>query len=255
MMSTFSLFSSRTMFFTARSAHADAGADRIDFLVRAGDGDLGPIAGLARDAANLHRAVVDLADFEFEESPDEIRMAARNDDLRAANPVFDRHDISAQPVADIVVFDHDAFALRHDRFEFSEIENHIRAIETPDRSADDLARAILELLINHFFLDLADALHHRLLRGLGGDASKILRRHFHFHFVADRRVRIDLARLGNGNLVRRIGDVIDHEQFGQGADLAGLRIDIDAKIARGARHSFSKRKEGRWRPPRAGSRV
>ena len=66
--------------------------------------------------------------------------------------VLNRDDICAQTVADIVVLDHDTFALRHDRFEFSEVKNHIRAIETPDRAAHDLTRAILEFLVNHFFL-------------------------------------------------------------------------------------------------------
>ena len=68
-----------------------------------------------------------------------------------------------------------------------------RAIEAAHRAADDFARAILELLVNHFLLDLANALHHRLLGGLRGDAAEIPRRHFHFHCVARFRVGFDFA--------------------------------------------------------------
>ena len=53
-----------------------ARADWIDFVIRAPNSDLGAIARFARDAANLHGAVGDLADFQFEQSPDEIWMAA-----------------------------------------------------------------------------------------------------------------------------------------------------------------------------------
>src|SRR3954470_21471503 len=102
-------------------------------------------------------------------------MAARNDDLRSANAVLDRDDIRAQAIADVVVLNHDAFALRHDGFELAEVENHIRAVEAANRAADNLAGAILELLVDHLLLDLADALHHRLLRRLRGNAAEVLR--------------------------------------------------------------------------------
>ena len=138
-------------------------------------------------------------------------MAARDDNLRAADPVLHRNDVGAQPVPDVVIFDDHPFPLRHDRFELAEIEDHIGTVETPHGAADDLARAILELLVNHFLLDLADALHHRLLRGLGRDAPEVFRRHFDFHFTADGGVRIDPACLGYGDLVGRIRDLVDDE--------------------------------------------
>src|ERR1700731_294562 len=102
-------------------------------------------------------------------------MAARNDDLGTAQSVFDRDHISAESIADVVILHNDAFALRHDRFKFSKIENYVRTIEPADRAANDFTRAILELFVNHFLLDLANALHHRLLGGLSGDATKIFR--------------------------------------------------------------------------------
>ena len=51
----------------ARATRADAGADRIDALHVRLDGDLRPVAGLARDASDLDQAVGDLGYLELEE--------------------------------------------------------------------------------------------------------------------------------------------------------------------------------------------
>ena len=170
-------------------------------------------------------------------------MAARDDDFRAADPVIDRNDIGAEPVADVVIFDHDALALRHNRFEFTEIENHIGAIEAAYRPADDFAGAILELLINHFLFDLANPLHHRLFRGLGGDAAEIARRHFHFDGVANLRVRLDLARFAERDFVLWILDIFNYQKIGQRTDVARSRIDVDPQIAGRADAFLRSRKE------------
>src|SRR5439155_1236394 len=70
--------------FDARSAHADARADRIHFLVCAPDRDFGSVTRLARDAANFHGAIGNLAHFHFEQTAHKIRMAARDDDFGTA---------------------------------------------------------------------------------------------------------------------------------------------------------------------------
>ena len=243
------------MFFTREPRMPTQAPTGSTFRLSLEDGDLGPIAGFARNAADLDCAVGDFAHFEFEKSPNEIGMAARDDDFRATNAVLDRDDISAQPIADIVVLDHDALALRHDRFEFSEVENHIGAIEAPDRAAHDLARAILEFLVNHFLLDLADALHHRLLRGLGGDAAEIFRRHFHFDGLADLRVWFDSCA-PSASEISSCGFVT----FSATRRLARARISpvfgsISMCRSRDAPTLFSTPKGARSRPPRAGSRV
>src|SRR5207248_4811780 len=150
-----------------------------------------------------------------------------------------------EAVADIVIFHHHAFALRHDGLEFSKIENHVRAIEAAHRAADDYAGAVLKLLINHFLFDLPNALHHRLLGGLRGDASKISRRHFHLDSVADFRVQFDPARLGERDLVLRICHLVDHNEVGEGADVAAPRVDVDPQITGGADAFLRCGKQGR----------
>ena len=107
-----------------------------------------------------------------------------------------------------------------------------------------ISPAILEFLVNHFLLDLADALHHRLLRRLRGDASKILRRHFHLDRVANVCALFKIARLGQRNFVLRIRDVLDHHHVGERADVARLWINVDAEIARCAHTFFGGREQG-----------
>src|SRR5262249_18715096 len=55
----------------AAAADADAGTDAIDAAVNAADGDLGAVAGLARDPLDLDGAVLDLGDLALEEALDE----------------------------------------------------------------------------------------------------------------------------------------------------------------------------------------
>src|SRR6266516_3727164 len=153
-------------------------------------------------------------------------MAARDDDLRTTDSVLDRYHVSAKPIADIVIFHRHAFSLRHDCFEFSKIKNHVRTIEPPHGAAYDFSSAILELLINHFFFDLTDALHHCLLRSLCSDASKIARCDFDLDDVAHFRVRLDLARFGELDLILWIAHMINYQQIRERADFAGLWFDL-----------------------------
>ena len=170
-------------------------------------------------------------------------MTARDDDFRSANPVFHRNNVGTEAIAHVVIFDHDPFALWHDRFELAKIENHVGAIEAAHRPAHDFTGAILKFLVNHFLLDLTNALHHRLFRGLRGDPAKISRRYFHLDGVADFCVRLDLLRLAQGNFVLRIPDVINHHEVRECADIASSRINVDAQIARRPDAFFRRREQ------------
>jgi len=227
------------------AAQADARADRVHFFVRTPDRDLCSITGFARDAPDFNGAIGDFAHFQFKKAAHKIRMTARDNDLRTAQSVFNRDDISPKTVADIIILHHHAFALRHDRLKFSEIENHVRTIKAAHSAADDLAGSVLELFINHFLLDLPNALHHRLFGSLRGDASKISRSHFHLDRVADFRVGFDPARLGERDLVLGICHLVDHNEVGEGADVAGPRVDVDPEITRGADTFLGCRKQRR----------
>ena len=66
----------------ARAARSDARADRVDALHVRLDRDLRAVAGLAGDAADLDETVGDLRHLELEERANQLRVAAREDDLR-----------------------------------------------------------------------------------------------------------------------------------------------------------------------------
>ena len=68
----------------ARTAHADAGADRIDARVVALHRDLGAHARVAGRAQDLDQALADFRHFELEQLDQEFRRGARQEQLRAA---------------------------------------------------------------------------------------------------------------------------------------------------------------------------
>src|SRR5262249_24358364 len=220
--------------FDARTAHTHACANRVYFFIGAPDRDLGAITCFSGDAANLHGAIRDFTHFQLEKSAHEIWMAARHDNLRTADSVFYRDNVRTEPITHVVIFHYHSLALRHDGLKFSKIENDIRAVEAPHCATDDFAGAIFELLVDHFFLSLANPLHHRLFRGLRRDASKIFRSYFHFDYVAHIRIRLDFARLRQLDLILRISDFIDDHKVCQRPDFPSLRIDVDTQLARSA---------------------
>ena len=132
-----------------------------------------------------------------------------------------RLDIAADSLAHLIFLRGHALFVRHERLVLAQVQNHIRAIEAPDRAAHDLARAILEFLVDHFLLDLADALHHRLLSGLGSDAAEVFRCYLHFDSFTNLRVynnrflRCDYETAQFGQLDE--GSQIDHNIFAFGA--------------------------------------
>src|SRR5439155_16037963 len=67
----------------ARASRPDACAHRIDALGVRLDGDLRPVAGLARDAADLDQAIGDLGHLELEQRLDQLGIAPGYDHLRA----------------------------------------------------------------------------------------------------------------------------------------------------------------------------
>jgi hypothetical protein len=157
-------------------------------------------------------------------------VAAGKDDFRAAVAALDGHDIGAESVADIVVLGHHAFAGGHDAFKFAEVDDHIGFFKTADGARDDLAGPVLELLINHLPLDLAEALVDRLAGGLGGDAAEIAWCHLDFHLFAIYHIGLDVAGLGDRDFIMGIIQFLAGDELRDGANSAIFRVDIDPKI-------------------------
>src|SRR5207244_13279693 len=112
--------------FVTLITHSYTSAHGVDLVVRAPDGDLGAVTRFPRDAAYFDCAIGNFAHFQFKKTTHKIGVTARDDDLRAANAVFDRDYVGAEPVTEVVVFNGHPFALGHDRLKLCTSESQIR---------------------------------------------------------------------------------------------------------------------------------
>ena len=189
-----------------RAAHADAGADRIDRGIARGHGDLRPRAGIARHGLHVDDAVVDLRHLLREQLRHELRVRARQEDLRPAHLAADVEEIGADAVAGPEGLARDEFVAAHDRLAAAEIGDDVAVFDALDDAVDDLADAVLVFLVLPVALGVAHLLHDDLLRRLRGDAAEIERRQRLGDGIADLRRGIALARLRDRDLARVVLD-------------------------------------------------
>ena len=104
----------------------------------------------------------------------------REEDLRAARFFAHVVDVGAHPVAVAEALARDQFVAAQQRLGAAEFDHQVAVLGALDHAVDDLADAVLELLVLPLALVFAHALHDDLLGGLRGDAAEI-----------DRRQRID----------------------------------------------------------------
>src|SRR5262245_13246385 len=160
----------------ARATRADASADRVDPLGVRLDGDLRAVPGLAGDGADLDQAVRDLRDLELEQRPDQLRVAAREDHLRALRPAANLGDDGLDAGALLVALAVDLLGARQQRLDLAEVDEHVVAVAgLLDDPGHDLGHAVDVLVVHDLALGLADALRDHLLRRLRGDAAEVLR--------------------------------------------------------------------------------
>src|SRR5205814_9571130 len=81
------------------AAHANAGADGVDAAVARDDSDLGAAAGVARHRLDLDNAVIDFRHLLREQLGHELRMRARQKDLRPAGLLANTVNVVAYPLA------------------------------------------------------------------------------------------------------------------------------------------------------------
>ena len=158
----------------AGAAGADAGADRVDVGVVGPDGDLGAVPGLAGAGLDLDDAVGDLGDLELEEALDEAGVGAADDDLRALGGLADLDDVGLEPAVGLGALVGHLLGLGQQRLDPAEVEQRVAGVALLDDAGDDVALAAGVLLVLHLPVDLAEALHHHLAEGLGGDAAERL---------------------------------------------------------------------------------
>ena len=207
----------------ALPAQADAGADRIHLFVARPDRQLGAEAGLTGDPFDFNCAIADFGDFQLEKLHDELRVGARENDLRSVRALFDRLDVTADAFADLVFLGRHALAVGEQRLEFAEVNRDVRPFETADGAADNVAGSVLELGVN-------ELLHERLLGVLRGDAPEVGRSHLHFDFIAKLGVGFEAPGVKERNLVMLGSDLVGDDQLGERSDVAGFWVDGAAQF-------------------------
>src|SRR5947207_2259097 len=161
-----------------RAARTDAGSNRVDTLGVRLDRDLGPVAGLPRDAADLDETVGDLGHLELEKRLDQLRIAPRDDHLWALRAGADLGDHRLDSRSLLVALAVDLLGPRQQRLDLAEVDQDVVAVaRLLDDAGADLGDAVDVLLVHHLALRLADPLRDYLLGGLRGDAAEVLGRH------------------------------------------------------------------------------
>ena len=142
------------------------------------DGDLRAVSRLARDGADLDQAVGDLRHLELEQRADQLRIAAREDHLRALRARPDLRDDGLDARALLVALAVDLLGARQQRLDLAEVDEDVVAVaRLLDDPGHDLGHPVDVLVVHDLALGLADALLDHLLRGLRGDAAEVLRGH------------------------------------------------------------------------------
>ena len=150
-------------------------------------------AGIARHRLDLDDAVVDFRHLLREQLRHELRVRARQEDLRPARLAAHVVDEGADAVAVAEGLARQHLVAAHDRLAAAEIDHHVAVLDPLDDAVDDVADAVLVFLILAVALGLAHLLHDHLLGRLRGDAAVFERRQRLGDVVADLRGRIAAA--------------------------------------------------------------
>ena len=197
------------------AARADAGADRIDAVLRGVDGQLRAGACLAGDGLDLNKAGGDLRNLKLKQALDKAGVCPGYNDLRAFCRAADLHDIDADEVALVVILRADLLGCGEHGVGLvvaaADADGHVvgRRLDAQDRTGEDLMLLRRERVEDHAALCFADALDDDLLGRLRGDAAEVLRLHVDVYKVAQLRGLADSAGRVERNFRGGGDDVVD----------------------------------------------
>ena len=218
----------------AHALHADACADRIDILVARLHGDLGALAGLARDRAHVDRAVVDLRHFALEEVLHQLRRGARDDHLRSLCGAVDAQQDDAHALAHAELLQPALLATRHARLGLAQVEDHVLQFEPLHRRGHHFARAVGVFIEDRVALGLAHLLEDHLLGHLRGDAAQHIGGLVVADLAAHFHIRRQLLCLFQRNLVQVVLDLVIGRRVTRlvdiGANLARLLVQLGTHV-------------------------
>ncbi len=146
--------------------------------------------------------------------------------MRAARLAAHVVDIGADAVAVAENLARQQFVAPHDRFPAAEIGDDVAVFDALHHAVDDLADAVLVILVLPVALSVAHLLHDHLLRRLRRDAPVFERRQGLGDIVADLRRGVAPPRVVDADLNGFVIDRFHDKEKAREAKLAGLRIDL-----------------------------
>ena len=161
-------------------------------------------------------------------------MRPTKEDLRTAIFAADVEDQAADAITNANDFAGDLLVPANDAFGAAEIDDDMAEFHPLDHAGDDLARAVLELLILALALGIADLLEDHLLRRLSGDTAEFDRGKRIDDEVTDDSVLLQLLRVVGGDLLEIVVDLFDDLDHAPQPHVPALRVDLGADVVLGA---------------------
>ena len=201
---------------------------------------------------------------ELEQALDQLRAAAGDDDRRAFGRVGDVGDHGLDPHPVVVALVVDLLGLGQQRLDpLAQLDQRVALVGLLDDPGDQLADPVLVLVVHHLPLGLADPLQDHLLGGLGGDPAEVFGGDVagrDLVLVGGDHLRVELGVLGLAHFARlgvdlglllqlgRLGQQLllqlrRQDQF-EDAEVAGLVVEVDARVFGGAGSLLVGREEG-----------
>ncbi len=159
----------------AAAADADAGSHTVHFKVDTGDGNFGPIARLAAEGLNFNRSVRDFRNLIFKQSPNKIRVSARQDYLDSLADFSHIEDHGFDSFADMMRFSGNLLAARQNRLRFSQTHRRRSTFKSLHGSMDKVSLHGDVFVESGVTFGFANLLNHHLLGALGGNSTQKLR--------------------------------------------------------------------------------
>ncbi len=144
----------------------------IHILVAALHGDLGALAGFARDGANDDGVVVDLRNFGLEQVRHQLRRGARDDHLRSLCGAVDLEQNNAHALADGELLETRLFALGAAGFGLAQVVDDVLAFDALHGRVEHFLFAMRVFLEDRVALGFTHLLEDDLLGQLRGDAPQ-----------------------------------------------------------------------------------
>ena len=158
----------------ANALDTHARTDRIHTGLGRHHSDFGARTRFACDGADLDHAVIDFRNFVFQQTPQEVAMGARENDLRAARAVLDFQYHCANAVVDFKAFVRDFLVGRQNAFGLHvQADRRTLHIGGLYNAADDLAHLPAKVFHLRRAFCFADALLDYLTCSLRRNAAKV----------------------------------------------------------------------------------